>query len=125
MQETSALYKALMSEEHYIETRLVLGEKGVLVTQDAEAIVFGTGSNGTRILVQQGGAEDGFTEAEIFSIRTFGGLFTGNTPSVGNAIASEIEVSMINPIGAIERMAQMVPYVRLSSKDGTRKSEWI
>jgi len=125
MQETSTEYKNLLSEDHIVETRLVLGESGLLVTSDDDAIVFGTGSNATRILVEQGGAEDGFTESVIFNLKTYRKLFPGNTPSVGNAISGEIEVDMLNPSGNIPRMAQMVPYIRLSSLDRTRHSEWI
>jgi hypothetical protein len=125
MQETSALYKSLLSDEHIVETRLVLGESGLLVDDEGDVLVFGTGGNATRILVEQGGAEDGFTESVIFNMKTYRKLFPGNTPSVGNAIASEIEVDMINPIGTIERMSQMIPYIRLSNIEGTLKSEWI
>jgi len=125
MQETSALFKQLLSEEHIVETRLVLGDSGLLIGTDGYAIVFGTGDNETRILVDQGGADSGYTEQRIFSLKTYRNMFPGNMPSVGNCIAGEIEVRMFNPIGEIPRMAQMVPYIRLSSPDRTRVSEWL
>lgn len=125
MQETSALYKALLSEEHRVETRLVIGDSGVLVVKDGDAIIFGTGSNATRILVDQGGPEDAYTEREIFNLKTYRSLFSGSTPTVGNCVAGEIDVKMFKPTGQINRMAQLIPYIRLTSVDGERKSEWI
>lgn len=125
MQNTSALYKRLLSEEHYVETRLVIGESGLLVEESGLAITFGTGGDLTRILVAQGGADDGFEEAVLMSLKTYRRLFSGDVPSVGNCVSGEIEVEMIKPIGAIPRMAQIVPYIRLISLDGAESSEWI
>lgn len=126
MLPTSDLYKRLLSEEHSIETRLVIGASGVLITEDGDGIIFGT-NNGQdiRILVEQGGADDGFTEAEIFSLSTYHELFEGETPKVGCVIAGQIDVKMLYGNYNLPRMAQMVPYVRLVSADGTEHSEWI
>ena len=126
MLPTSDLYKRLLSEEHTIETRLVIGESGVLVTEEGDGIVFGT-NNGQdiRILVEQGGADDGFTEAEIFSISTYHELFDGETPMVGCTVAGQIDVQMMYGSFYLPRMAVMIPYVRLVSADGTEHSEWI
>ena len=125
MQSTSALYKRLLSEDHSIETRLVIGESGLLVDHEADAITFGTGANLVRILVDQGGAEDGFTESVIFSLKTYHSLFSDDVPMIGGVVAGEIEVSMLNPVGTIPRMAQIILYIRLVSVDGTEHSDWI
>lgn len=126
MLHTSDLYKRLYSEEHSIETRLVVGESGVLTTEDGEGIIFGINEGqDIRILVEQGGADDGFTEAEIFSITTYHDLFDGETPTVGCTVAGQIDVQMMYGNYNLPRMAQMVPYIRLVSADGTERSEWI
>ena len=123
---TSDLYKRLLSQEHSIETRLVIGTSGVLITEDGYGIVFGN-NNGQdiRILVEQGGAEDGFTESEIFSISTHHDLFEGQAPTVGCAIAGRIDVKMMYGNINLPRMSQMIPYIRLVSADKTERSEWI
>ena len=126
MLHTSELYKRLYSEEHTIETRLVVGESGVLITEDGYGIIFGN-NNGQdiRILVEQGGAEDGFTESEILSITTYHELFDGETPMVGCTVAGQIDVQMLYGYYNLPRMAVMVPYIRLVSADKTEYSEWI
>ena len=126
MLHTSDLYKRLYSEEHSIETRLVVGESGVLTTEDGDPIIFGTNDGqDIRILVEQGGADDGFTEAQIFSMTTYNELFDGETPMVGCTVAGQIDVRMMYGNYNLPRMAQMVPYIRLVSADGTERSEWI
>ena len=126
MLPTSDLYKRLLSEEHTIETRLVIGESGVLVTEDGDGIIFGK-NNGQdiRILVEQGGADDGFTESVVFEITTYHELFDGQMPMVGCTVAGQIDVKMIYENFYLPRMAQLVPYVRLVSADKTEHSEWI
>lgn len=118
MQETSALYKELLSGPHTIDTRLTIGESGRLMTEHGNVITFG----GTSILVADGGADSGFDESTLISIHTSSMVFK-NAPSVGNTIASEIEISMLKPMADIPRQARLVPYVRLS--DGNRHSEWL
>ena len=125
MIDTSELYKQILSEDHTIETRLVIGESGLLITDDGYNIVFGTGTNATRILVEQGGADDGWTESVIFELKTYHSLFDGNTPTVGCTVAGQIDVSFMAGDSIIPRMAQMIPYIRLVSADGTQHSEWI
>ena len=126
MQTTSALYKRLLGEEHSVEARLVIGESGILITEDGDGIIFGR-NNGQdiRILVEQGGADDGFTEAEIFDMSTYNELFSGTTPTVGQTVAGQIDVTMLDMRVNIPRMAQLIPYIRLVSADGTEHSEWI
>ena len=126
MIQTSELYKRLLSEEHTVETRLVIGTSGILITEDGYGLIFGR-NNGQdiRILVEQGGADDGFTEAQIFSLTTHHELFEGEEPMVGCTVAGQIDVVMMPGAVNIPKMAQMVPYIRLVSADGTEHSEWV
>lgn len=119
MQETTALYKELLAGEHRVETSLVIGEEGRLINEQLFTITFG----GTAILVNRGGGDSGFTETRLKSLSTAHSLFSENTPSVGNCIAGEISITMIKPTADVPRMAQLVPYQRLT--DGTQTSEWV
>lgn len=117
--ETSDLYKELLASDHTVETRLAIGETGVLVNNNGEGITFG----GIRILVGSSGADGGYDESVLMSVETSGDVFPGNTPSVGGAIAGEIDVEMLKPFGAIPRQARLAPYSRLVA--GDRHSEWV
>lgn len=119
MQEISELYKKIISGNHRVEVSLVIGEKGRLITELNQTITFG----GVAILVSRSGADSGYTETNLFSVKTTNGLFTNNTINIGNAISGEITVEMLKPKGDIPRMAQLVLYVRVTN--GTETSEWI
>lgn len=119
MQETSQLYRQILaSEPHWFETSVVIGETGDLVTEYGDRILFG----GTAILVARTGADSGFLEDQIISIRTSIRLFD-NDPELGQAISQEIELEMMNPAGTIVPMGLVVPYVRVCN--AAEKSEWI
>lgn len=119
MQETSALYKEIISDpNHWFEISCVIGEAGRLITEKADIIRFG----GTAILITASDAEGGYRENMIWSMKTNQQVFQ-NTPTVGNAISGEIEVKLMRPAGEIPRKAMIKPYVRAT--DGTRFSEWI
>lgn len=119
MQVTSSLYKEIISGEHWKEYRLVIGERGKLITELNEAILFG----GVRILTAASGADNGYAEDIIVSMQTSGGLFPEEMPVVGECIAGEISATIIRPKGDIPRMSRVVPYVRLVNSE--KKSEWI
>lgn len=119
MQKTSALYQELLSADHSVETRLAIGETGVLITKQGEAITFG----GVSILTGSSGADGGYDESLLLSMETDSRVFSEDTPSVGDCISSQIDVEMLKPFGEIPTRARMVPYVRLT--DGYRFSEWI
>lgn len=119
MQETSELYKELLASDHSVDTRLAIGETGVLITKQGESITFG----GVSILVAASGADGGFDESILISMETDGGVFSEEMPTVGDCVSCQIDIEMIKPSGDIPEMARMVPYVRLT--DGTRHSEWI
>lgn len=61
-----------------------------------------------------------YTEANIVSVETSGGLYT--TPGIGNCAARQINLEVL-PIGTIPRQAQIKVYVRLVL--GEQASEWI
>lgn len=108
MQETSSLYKRIVtSPNHWFETRVVIGEAGNLITEGGEQILFG----GDAIVVSRVGPESGYEESVVFSVQTSIDMFdTG--PSIGKAVAGEIDLKMINPSGDMPRMSVVVPYVR-------------
>lgn len=119
MQETSAVYRRILADDnHWFEVSVVIGEGGDLVTERGETILFG----GTAIVVARSNPESGYTESQIFSIRTDTQMF-GSSPEIGNAVSQEIELKMLRPIGEIPLMAQIIPYVRACSEEET--SEWI
>jgi hypothetical protein len=119
MQKTSDLYKEILSGEHWKECRLVIGDKGNLITEQKERILFG----GDSIIVDNGDADSGFPEERIVSMNTYSGLFSENMPVVGESVASEISVTILKPKADIPRMSRVVPYVRLCNEAG--HSEWI
>ena len=119
MQETSALYKRLFAGAHRVETRVAIGDVGILIDERGDSITFG----GVRILVARSGAEAGFDESILMSVTTMSQVFGEDKPEVGCCVSSEIELTMLKPSGEIPRMAQVVPYVRLT--DGVEYSEWI
>lgn len=120
MQETSSLYKRLLADPgHWKEYSLVIGESGVLVTEEAQKITFG----GNYILVSTSGADSGFTEGSIVSMSTRKSIFRDSSPTAGNCIAGQITVDMMKPKGYIPERARISPYVRLTN--GIDHSEWI
>lgn len=123
MQETSALYQELLASDHKMETRLAIGETGVLITKQGDAITFG----GVSILTGASGADGGYDEKIICEdgMTIERRMFSGDMPTVGDCISAKIVIKMHKPFGVIPEMARIVPYVRLSSRDGKRHSEWI
>ena len=122
MQETSALYKEIYdSQEYVVETALAVGEKGRLLTDTGEVLLFG----GDAILLGLTGADNGYGEEMLISMRSSKRTFNGNTPVAGCCVCGEIDVEMFMPVGEIERKAMLVPYVRLVSTIDGRCSEWL
>lgn len=119
MQKTSSLYREIQSGDYRTETRVAIGDTGVLVTKKGESITFG----GVRILVASSGADGGYDESVLQSVETSAQVFSGSTPEVGGCVSREIDVSMLKPSGGIAGLSRMVPYVRLT--DGSRHSEWL
>ena len=122
MQEVSDLYNEIYeSQDFYVETSLAVGDRGYLLTEKAERILFG----GYAILIGDGGPETGYGEEMLLSIKTTKRVFKSNVPEVGCCPCGEIYVEMHMPKGTIERKAAIVPYVRLVSNIDGRRSEWI
>ena len=125
MQQTSDLYKSLFNDllagkpgVRY-ETRMTIGDAGTLITKKGDAITFG----GIRILVGSSGPDSGFDESVLIAVKTALRVFSEDTPSIGDCISSQIDVSLLQPAAQIPRQARLVPYVRLT--DGMRHSEWL
>lgn len=120
MRATSQVYNRLIADEnHTFEVSVVIGEPGVLITRQAEHILFG----GFSILVDRGGAESGFRTSNIVSLSLNQAIFQSSAPSIGNCISAEVTLSMIEPAAVIPRMAQIIPYVRVVL--GNEHSEWV
>ncbi len=125
MQKTSATYREMMgayqSGDHHIkfDTRLAIGESGVLIDKSGDAITFG----GVSVLLSSSSADSGYDESMLISMTTESRVFGEETLSVGSCVASQIDIEMVKPDAAIPKAARIVPYVRLT--DGNRKSEWL
>lgn len=119
MQQTSALYKDIIAGNYTVETRLAIGDSGLLVEKTGDYITFG----GTRILVATSGADGGYNENILSSVETTSGLFSGDEPSVGECISREINVKMLKPAANIQGLSRLALYVRIT--DGNRTSEWL
>ena len=131
MQATSALYKSIMSKaNHSFEIAVTIGESGVLIDEYKNWIDFGelylAGSfidAQTAILVESGSPDDGIRENALISVNTRNQLFDGNFPSIGNAVAAQIDLEILDIGFNIPRMAEIRPYIRVT--DGVDTSEWI
>ena len=62
------------------------------------------------------------SEAELCSVSTRGGLFSGSTACIGSCVAREIDLTVM-PQGAIPRMAEIIVWVRPVA-DGI-EAEWL
>lgn len=122
MQRTSALYQQIyMSHNYRVETSLVVGEAGRLITEKAEILRFG----GDAILIASSGADAGYNESMLLSIKTTRRVFADNVPQVGCCTCGEIYVEMLMPLGDFAPMAMLAPFVRLVSTENGRCSEWL
>lgn len=119
MHVVSDLYRELLEKDARREVRLSIGETGNLITKRGEKITFG----GVSILIGTTGADGGFDENTLYSMKTNNSVFSDNMPEVGCCIAGEIDVEMRMPSGEIPKKSRLVPYIRLT--DGVRSSEWI
>lgn len=132
MQTTSTLYKNILSNPlHWFEVAVTIGGSGVLIDENFDWIDFGAlyleGSlidSKTAILVDSGSPQDGgVREDALISVKTSNQLFSGNTPSIGNAVAGQVDLQILDGGFSIPELAEIRPYVRAT--DGTQYSEWI
>ena len=128
MQPVSPIYEELYrSQKYYMETSLVVGDAGVLITEKAERILFPHPVYGdVAILVSSGGVDSGYGETMLISVKTTKRVFKNNVPEVGCCPCGEIYVEMHQPKGFIPRKAAIIPYIRLvSTEDHNVTSEWL
>ena len=102
MQQTSDLYKSLFND-------LLAGKPGIRYESS--------------LTIGSGDPDSGYDESVLISVKTTQRMFSGDTPSIGDCVAGEIDVSMLHPAAVIPRRARLIPYVRLT--DGVNRSEWI
>lgn len=119
MQEVSSLYREIISGNHSVETRVAIGDTGMLVTRQGEYITFG----GHRILVAATGADGGYDESVLSEVSTSGALFSSNEPEAGACVSREVTLKMLHPSGNITGMERISVYSRIT--DGKRHSEWL
>lgn len=120
MRQTSDLYRSLMSDPaHYFEVSVVIGDRGRLINESGLEILFG----GYALVVQRNGAEGGYKSSSLISLSTSRAVFGDNEPSVGNCISGEINLKMLKPNAVLPRMAQIIPFVRVTN--GVEHSEWL
>lgn len=85
MQKTSALYEELLASDHWTETRLVIGETGVLITKQGDRITFGSRSytaeaKGSVIRLEN------VPEAPLRGLTIYGKTTQDGTPSPDNPV---------------------------------------
>ena len=98
MQEVTPLYRQIIaSTNHWFEVSLLIGDSG--------------------------DANDGYRESQLFKLQTNHRAFSKDTPTVGGAIAAEIDIQMIDPYVNIPKAAKLRLFTRVT--DGTQVSEWI
>lgn len=119
MQEVSSLYREIISGVHRVETRVAIGDTGLLVTRQGDYISFG----GTRILIATSTADGGYDESVLSEVTTSGSLFSSNEPEVGACVSREVNLKMLKPSGNIAGMQRIAVYSRVT--DGKRYSEWL
>lgn len=93
MQTTSALYNSILASDNH--------------WFETRLVIDGVGT---------------FGETELFAVSTNLEMFQGS-PTLGKAVAGEIEIKMLLPSVNIPTMATLRPQARV--RDATRQSEWI
>ena len=93
MQTTSALYNSILASDNH--------------WFETRLVIDGVGT---------------FGETELFAVSTNLEMFQGS-PTLGKAVAGEIEIKMLLPSVNIPTMATLRPQTRV--RDATRRSEWI
>lgn len=99
MQNVSELYRTILSGRHIVESKIDIYS-----------------ANGATLV-------HSFGESDIVSMTTSRRLFAEDTPSIGGAVANEINVELFDGDVTIPRMAMLRPYVRVRNE--TQTSEWI
>ena len=116
MQATSALYHELLTGNYTVETRVSVGDSGLLIDKGGDYITFG----GVRILVAASGADGGYGESMLADVSTSGGIFSGSEPTVGECISRECNIKMLKPVGTIAGLSRISIYPGLQTVSGTQ-----
>lgn len=66
-----------------------------------------------------------YTIADLYELRLYPALFEDSGPQVGYTHSTQCDVKFLGSVTDWPRMAQFSVRLRLSSADGTQKSEWI
>lgn len=97
MYDVSATWQTLINDDlHWFEVKVVIDEDGTPIT---------------------------LQESSIFDLSIQQRAFSGEQPTVGACLSSEIDLKILRPTSNIPRMASLSPYVRVTN--GTTTSEWI
>lgn len=75
------------------------------------------------MVIGDGAPDEGYREDEIVSLKTETSVFSDDTPTVGSAIAGELDLEMFEPNDDIPRMAKISLFVRATN--GEKTSEWL
>lgn len=118
MQKTSELYKKIVSGPFVTETRLAIGEEGLLTDEYGDVILLGDDA----ILVDTGGPESAFDDDMLISIDKPESIFSDG-PTIGRAPSQSVDISMRKPVGDIPFMARLALYSRV--KNEAEISEWL
>lgn len=119
MQNTSDTYKRIISGPYQTETRLAVGEDGVLTDEYGDTIIFGFDD---AILVDTGGPESGYGEDILISVDRPQKLYQDG-PQIGCAVSQEIDITMLKPTSDIPYLARLAPWVRVRNQEEV--SEWL
>lgn len=119
MQDTSALYKKIVSGIHSSEVRVAIGDTGRLVNKSGDYITFG----GDRILVDTGGADSGYAQDMLSTVSTYAATFQNNEPEVGSCVSREVSIKMLKPAARLQGLSRIAVYVRVFNN--TEVSEWL
>lgn len=127
MQDVSniANYNAiLVGGDYFIEWAIDIGDAGRLIDTRGDYITFTPvgASDPVRLKLASAGANNGYGEDRLIRLAINNAMFTG-TPSLGKAVAGEVDVEMIEPLGNIPRMAAIRAYCRIFNN--SLKSDWI
>ena len=99
MYTVSDLWRTLIARDgHWFETKIIIGSPNSNI-----------------------GNEVGKDKLRDISVTS--SAFSGNTPSAGACLSSELEVTMDEPGWSVPRMAKVRPYIRVT--DGIQTSEWV
>lgn len=118
MQKTSELYKKIVSGPFVTETRLAIGEEGLLTDEFGDVILLGDDA----ILVDTGGPDEAFDDDMLISFDKPEHIFKDG-PAIGCAPSQEIDITMRKPVGDIPFMARLALYSRV--KNEAEVSEWL